>query len=117
MDRVSGNRYRGDVWDADFDPIRGHEQAGRRPAIILSTDRYNQGYSELVFVAPLTRTDRGIPWHVPVNPPEGGLTFPSFVLCDQLRVFSTERLIRHLGRVSDAVLRDIEDKLRILLGL
>ena len=117
MGRVIPDPSRGDVWEAEFDPVRGREQAGRRPALIVSADRFHLGQSGLVYVAPLTRTDRRHPWHVPVAPPEGGLTAPSFVLCDQVRVFAVERLIRRRGRVGDAVLAAVEDRLRLLFDL
>ena len=62
---------RGDVWDLDLDPIQGHEQAGSRPALILSVDLFNEGPAELVVVVPLTRTQRNIRWHVSVRPTRG----------------------------------------------
>ena len=65
----------------------------------------------------MTRRDRGVPWHVPVDPPEGGATARSFVMCDQMRVFATERLVRRRGAVSAHTLAEIEDRLRILLEL
>ena len=76
---------RGEIWLADLDPTRGHEQAGTRPVMIVSSDMLNHGPARLVFVAPLTRTDRGIPFHVPINPPEGGVRTRSFILCDAVR--------------------------------
>lgn len=120
MDRVVPLRsdlVRGDVWDADFDPVRGHEQAGHRPAVIVSVDRFHQGTSRLAYVVPVTRTDRAQPWHVAIVPPEGGLTGRSFVMCDQMRVFAVERLVRRRGRVGAATLDEIERRLRSLLGL
>ena len=73
---------RGEVWVADLDPVRGHEQAGRRPVLIVSVDSFNAGPAQLVYVVPLTRTDRGVPLHVAIAPPEGGLRAPSVILCD-----------------------------------
>jgi mRNA interferase MazF len=108
---------RGDIWDLDFDPIRGREQAGFRPALILSVDLFNQGPAELVSVVPLTRTDRKIRWHVAVRPPESGLAAESFVQCENLRSVSKQRLRRRRGRVSADTLEQVEDRVRILLGL
>ena len=45
---------RGDVWDLDLNPILGREQAGSRPALILSVDLFNGGPAELVVAVPLT---------------------------------------------------------------
>ncbi|MCL4863684.1 MAG: type II toxin-antitoxin system PemK/MazF family toxin [Caldilineaceae bacterium] len=109
---------RGEIWLADLNPTRGHEQAGRRPVLVVSTDGFNHGPASLVFVLPLTRTDRGIPIHVAVEPPEGGLTARSFILCDALRSIAKERLIEQpWGIVSRQTMRKVEDVLRILLDL
>lgn len=117
MGRVDLSLVRGEVWEAEFDPVRGREQAGRRPAVIVSADRFHQGPAQLAFVLPLTRTDRESPWQVALHPPEGGVTATSFVMCDQLRVFSVERLLRRRGEVSRSSLAEIEDRLRVLLDL
>jgi len=47
---------RGDVWDLDLNPIIGREQAGFRPALVLSVDLFNVGPAELVVTVPITRT-------------------------------------------------------------
>ena len=108
---------RGEVWDLNFDPTIGHEQAGARPALILSVDRFNEGPAELVVAAPITRTDRKVRWHVSVKPPQGGLVAESFIQCENLRSVSKRRLKRLRGRVSEGTLQQVEDRLRILLGL
>jgi mRNA interferase MazF len=48
----------------------------------LSNDLFNRTSHTLCFLIPLTRTDRGIPAHLPIHPPEGGLRDTSFILCD-----------------------------------
>jgi mRNA interferase MazF len=108
---------RGEIWDADLNPVRGHEQAGRRPVLIVSIDRFNQGPAGLVFAIPLTRTRRPIPSHIPVDPPEGGLTARSYILSEALRSISTDRLLSLRGRVSPQTLALVADALRILLEL
>ena len=108
---------RGEVWDLNFDPTTGHEQAGTRTALILSEDIFNEGPADMVVVAPITRTQRKIRWHVPVAPPEGGLSSESFIQCENVRSVSKQRLKRRRGRVSPSVMQQVEDRLRILLGL
>ena len=108
---------RGDVWALALDPTAGHEQAGARPALILSVDIFNEGPAELVVAVPITRTQRRIRWHVPINPPEGGLAATSFIQCENVRSVSKIRLKRRRGRASDATMQQIEDRVRILLGL
>jgi len=109
---------RGEIWSANLNPTRGHEQAGARPVLIISTNTFNHGPADLVFVLPITRTNRRIPLHVPVDPPEGGLTARSYILCDAMRSIAKERLgERAWGTVSQRTLAQVEDRLRILLEL
>lgn len=108
---------RGEVWDLHFDPANGHEQGATRPGLILSEDIFNEGPAEMVVVAPITRTQRKIRWHVPVAAPEGGLSTESFIQCEDVRSVSKQRLKRRRGRVSPPVMQQVEDRLRILLGL
>ena len=100
-----------------FDPTTGHEQAGTRPALILSEDIFNEGPAEMVVVAPITRTQGKIRWHVPVAPPDGGLSSGSFIQCENFRSVSKQRLKRRRGKVPPPIMRQVEDRLRILLGL
>lgn len=107
---------RGEIWWADLDPTTGREQGGRRPVLIVSTTYFNSGPADLVFVVPLTRTNRGIPIHVPIHPPEGGVMAPSFILCDALRSISKERLgDRPMGTVSTKTMQRVESILRLLM--
>ncbi len=108
---------RGDIWLADLNPTRGREQKGRRPVLIISEDIFNRGPAELVIILPVTSTHRGIPSHVPIKPPEGGLKTGSFVLCEAVRSISKNRLLYRLGTVNVSTLAEIEDRLRILMGL
>ncbi|MHB8767177.1 MAG: type II toxin-antitoxin system PemK/MazF family toxin [Deferrisomatales bacterium] len=109
---------RGEIWLADLNPVVGHEQAGRRPVLIVSTNRFNHGPARIVFAAPLTRTERGIPFHVPIEPPEGGVKSRSFILCDAVRAISKTRLgAQPWGTLSPETLRRVEECLRILLEL
>lgn len=108
---------RGEVWLADLNPTRGHEQAGQRPVLVVSVDPFNHGPAGLVIVVPLTSKDRGIPTHVPLRPPEGGLAVPSVLLCDAVRSISRERLTKKLGAVSPDTVAEVDMRLRLLMGL
>jgi len=108
---------RGEIWDLNFDPVTGHEQAGTRTALVLSEDIFNEGPADLIVVAPITRTQRKIRWHVAVSPPEGGLVSESFIQCENFRSVSKHRLKRPRGRVAAATMQQVEDRLRILLSL
>jgi mRNA interferase MazF len=111
------NPSRGEVWLADLDPTRGHEQSGRRPVLIVSFDLFNHGPADLVVVAPLAKTDRGIPLHVAVDPPEGGLKVRSVIMTDMIRSISKDRLIQAWAQVTAATMSAVDDRLRILLAL
>jgi mRNA interferase MazF len=70
---------RGDIWSINLDPTVGRAQAGTRPALVVSVDKFNHGPADLVVVLPVTSKDKNQPIHVPVKPPEGGLSMLSFV--------------------------------------
>jgi mRNA interferase MazF len=109
---------RGEVWFAEPPrELRGREEAGGRPVLIVSADEINQGPSNLCIVVPFTTRDRGILLHVPVDPPEGGLTVHSVLLVEQVHATDQGRLANLLGRVSPQTLGQVEDHLRIALGL
>ena len=107
---------RGEIWEVDLNPTVGREQAGRRPALIVSDDALNSGPRGLVVVIPVTGTARGLPTHVPVIPPDGGLTKPSVVMTEQVRSVSKDRLGRRYGAVTQATMDQVDRILRIVLG-
>ena len=108
---------RGEIWLADLNPVLGHEQAGRRPVLIVSVNPFNQGRADLVIVIPITSTLRPIPFHITVQPPEGGLTNASALLCEAVRSISKDRLIQRWGSITPATMAIVEDRLRVLMGL
>lgn len=108
---------RGEVWYVDFDPVKGHEQSGLRPALVVSVDPFNHGPAGLVVVLPITTRDKGIPFHVSIIPPEGGLTRQSFIKCEDIRSLSKDKVTTKLGSVLPSTFAQVEDRLKILLGL
>jgi mRNA interferase MazF len=108
---------RGEIWLTNFNPTQGHEQAGTRPALIVSANALNNGPAGLVVVLPLTTRDRRVPLRVPIEPPDGGVRELSFIMCEMIRSISTGRLIRLFGTVDERTMRIVEDRLRILQDL
>lgn len=72
---------KGDIVYLDFNPQKGHEQQGRRPAIVITNDLYNK-MCNLTFVCPITSTDNKHPFHVPLN---NQMKTHGVVLCEQLK--------------------------------
>ena len=103
----------GEVWRMTFDPVQGHEQGGIRPGLIISNNSFNRTPHTFCIVVPLTRTNRGIPSHVAVHPPEGGLRDVSFALCEQAKSLSTSRLIQRMGIVEPATV----ERVRTIVGM
>ena len=108
---------RGEVWLTTLDPMVGREQAGTRPALIISDDLFNQSHAELVVVLPITSKSKNVRSHVPVSPPEGGLQVASYIKCEDVRSISIQRFGRRLGKVSVKTMNDVEQRLRIILSL
>lgn len=108
---------RGESWLVDLNPVRGREQAGRRPCLVISVDLFNQGAAGLIVVLPITSKAKGIPFHVQIDAPEGGVRVTSFIKCEDVRSISVERLEKRWGTVSTQTLETVEDRLKILMGL
>jgi mRNA interferase MazF len=108
---------RGEVWSVDLNPTRGREQRGSRPSIVVSNDNFNNGPADLIVIVPLTGTYRGLPLHVKIDPPEGGLRKQSFAKCEDVRSVSKERLTRRWGNVTPSTMAEVANRLRMLLDL
>ena len=108
---------RGDIWVMQFDPVRGHEQGGKRPGLIISVDTFNHGPSQLIMALPLTTKQKRIASHVEISPPEGGVPRQSYIKCEDIRSLSYERLGKRMGRISSSSLVAVESRMRILMGL
>lgn len=115
---ASSAASRGDIWFIDLSgPPRGHEPTKNRPALVVSVDKFNQGPAGLVILIPISKVAKGIPTHVEINPPEGGVKMRCFVKCEDIRSVSSDRLIEKWGKVSDRTLEAVEDRLKILLDI
>lgn len=101
----------GDVVWLEFDPQAGHEQAGHRPAVVLSPASYN-GKTGLLVCCPLTTRIKGYPFEVVLASQPG-----SAVLSDQVKNLDWRaRRAVWKGKVTDVELRQVRGKLRALMG-
>mgnify|MGYP001948064967 CR=1 FL=1 len=98
----------GDIILCDFDPQSGHEQAGRRPAIVVSKQSYNE-VSSVTMVCPITSTDRD--WAFFVELPEGMKTYGK-VVTDQIK--SLDLKARRYKFIEEAPLEVIDQVMGIL---
>ena len=112
-----GAPARGEVWLVDLDPTRGHEQTGRRPFVVLSATGFNRGPALLAVVVPITTARRNVPMHVELQPRTDGVRRESYAMCEAIRSVALERLVERWGRVGPSAMREIEDRVRILLDL
>lgn len=112
---------RGEIWIVDFNPGRGSEQLGKRPALVLQNDEGNKNprYPNTVVLAMSTK-GKPIPFHVRIAPqPENGLREVTYVKCEQVLTISKSRLhgLGPLGRVSSAEMQKVEVAVKLSLAL
>ena len=101
---------RGDVVWADLNPVVGHEQAGRRPVVVLSANVFNERSGTVIAMALTSQQQRaGFPLTIELKSLKLGK--PAWVKISQVRTLSTRRLGRKLGRV------DPEEIDRLVEGL
>lgn len=104
----------GDILWIDFGEPVGHEQGGRRPAVVLTQREYNIRSSVLI-VCPITRKHRNWPFEVSL-PSVGRLT--GVVLVDQIKVVDpAARPVGYGGRLPNDALDEVRAKLAVLLGI
>ncbi len=108
---------RGQVWRVSLNPTKGHETRGMQPCLIITVDRFNHGPADLIVVLPITTREKGIPFHIQVSPPEGGLSERSFIKCEEPRCISKQRLVEYMGDMASSTMEEVSDYVRILLGL
>jgi mRNA interferase MazF len=106
---------RGEIRWADLNPVRGHEQAGERPVLVLSHDVFNERSGIVIAVALTSQEPRaGFPLTMEIR--AVGLPKRSWVKIGQIRTLSTERVGRRLARASEEDLVQIIDGLNEILG-
>lgn len=102
------------VW-LDFDDGRGHEQGGRRPALVLTPKRYNEVVGNMVVCA-ISRQVKGYPFEVAL--PETSRVVRGAILVDQIRTVDyNARRVDFMGLVPVETMREVDKKLRALLTL
>lgn len=106
---------RGDIRWADLNPVRGHEQAGERPVLVLSHDVFNERSGTVIAVA-LTSQEPRAGFPLTLELAASKLPKRSWAKVSQIRTLSTERIGRRLGRASDEELAAVLDGLFEIIG-
>jgi mRNA interferase MazF len=107
---------RGEVRWADLNPVRGREQAGRRPVLILSHDVFNQRSGTVIAMAITSQPQKaGFPLTIPLG--QERLKRPAWVKISQIRTLSVERIGKKLGVVEPEQLEKIIDGLNHIIGV
>lgn len=95
---------RGDFIALTFDPQSGHEQMGRRPALVVSHDLFNKS-TGLCIVCPITNIRRDFPFHVPI-PNDQNIT--GVIMVEQVKSIDfRSRKAKHIGKAPEAVLQEV----------
>lgn len=106
---------RGDIVWVNFSPCQGHEQGFTRPAIILTPQRYNGGYSSLALMCPITNQVKGYPFEVPLI---NRMKTTGVVLSDQIKSFDWQaRAVKFVEKAPTELMEDVLEKLDALLRI
>ena len=97
-----------DLVALDFDPQAGHEQKGRRPALVVSKEAFNKG-TGMAICCPITNTDRRMPFHVSIA---GRTSLTGFVMCEKVK--SLDFRSRGMKLIEQAPRDVLEDVLSII---
>src|SRR6478672_13810995 len=116
-DEMAPDLRRGVVVWAELDPVRGREQAGRRPALVIASDLYLEQADTLAIIVPVTTNNRGWPNHVLLKGPDLTLDQPSFAMTEQPRTVTRDRLFDLAGTVDGATMKEVDLWLRDFLAL
>ena len=112
------NIQRGDVIRVNFNPVLGSEQAGERPAVVLSPTFHCQ-HSRVIIVAAVTsrKIEKIYPFEALLDPAESGLPVPSKVMLTHIRSIDKTRITGHYGALSRETLARVETALKYATGL
>jgi len=102
---------RGDIIWLDFNPQLGHEQRGRRPALVLSYKKYNEKIGLGIF-CPITSKEKGYPFEVKIL----GKKIKGCVLSDQIKSLDWRiRNTEYIETINDELLKEVIDKIKVII--
>lgn len=106
---------RGEIYWTDLNPVRGHEQAGMRPVVVISKDIFNERSGTVIAMAITSQPQRaGFPLTLELT--KGNLPKQSWVKISQIRTLSIERLGNKIGRLQPETLSQLVEGINEIIG-
>lgn len=110
---MSYNPKQGDIVMMDFQPQAGHEQRGRRPALVISNESFHR-FTRMAFVCPITNTNRGYPMHVELDVRS---KTTGVIMCEQAKSLDyTARNAVLVERAPDDILSEVLERIRLSIA-
>ena len=107
---------RGEIWLVNWNPARGSEQRGKRPALIIQNDIGNEK-APTPIVAAISTSIKLYPMNVMIEPRDSGLYDMSIVKTSQILTVSKIRLEKKLGQLSEEKIEEVNQAIKLSLGL
>ncbi len=109
---------RGSIFLINLEPVKGSEQGGIRPCLIIQND-YGNKYSPLTIIAPLTskKFSKEFPTNVFVSKEDSSLDKDSTILLNQIRTIDKSRLLKKTSSLDSYIMRKVDKALKISLAL
>ncbi|MBW2000953.1 MAG: type II toxin-antitoxin system PemK/MazF family toxin [Deltaproteobacteria bacterium] len=106
----------GEIWLVNWNPARGSEQAGKRPALVIQNDTGNEK-SPTTIVAAISSTIKLFPMNVKIEPRESGLRLSSIVKTSQILTIDKDRLEKRLGQLDELKIQEVNKAIKLSLDL
>lgn len=107
---------RGEIWLVNWNPARGSEQAGKRPALIIQNNIGNEK-SPATIVAAISSTVKLFPMNVKIEPHESELNLSSIVKTSQILTIDKDRLEKRLGQLDKLKMQEVNAAIKLSLDL
>lgn len=109
---------RGQIWYADISGVRGSEQGGIRPVLIVQNDKGNK-FAPTTIIAPITsrHTKAKLPTHIWLSIATSGLAVNSLVELEQVRTIDKSRLKEYMGYIQEGEQKLVDEAIKISLGV
>ena len=109
---------RGQIWYCDLSPVKGSEQGGMRPCLVVQNNKGNQ-FAPTTIIAPITsrETKAKLPTHIWLSIATSGLSVNSMVELEQIRVIDKSRLKQYMGYIQEGEQKLVDKAIKISLGV